>query len=364
MSERTSRLVGLVAAILAAIAYFVSQTLAEQRAGYVSPTVYGRGGGGLSVLDELYRSDPTASARHHRTSYLDAEDLDDDRAVALFAPLAAPTPRERKILADFVEQGGRLVVSFQNEAQLPVLTSLLAGVDVTFSARKNDGYANGRAETAVARRDGLLLRAGETYAFYSPFRIEGEECAPGAAECFVREYDYGDGKVVLFAGLPPVANGLVGQADNRRIALRFLDELSPIAFDEFHHFFASKTLTRLLGEPQFLLPVALLFLLALGYLVFAWTPFHEQALDQPTKAPAPPIEKLGEDFAVRLLGSASGYESALRLQVDTLRREFPREAAEGCRSVNFDVKTLADFLRESARLVALHRHCLRKTSRL
>jgi hypothetical protein len=86
-----------------------------------------------------------------------------------------------------------------------------------------------------------LLPAG-SYAFYSPFLLGDAACEREQSDCFYREIRRGAGTVYIQLGLPLVANGMLGRADNRNFALALAGHFAEFAFDEYHHFATEKTL--------------------------------------------------------------------------------------------------------------------------
>lgn len=247
-----------------------------------SVTVFGRSALGTSVFHQWLTETKAAPTRLAQKAVLTESDVGNE-AYAILSPRAPISKREAKQLEAFVRNGGKLILSSHNEATQRNLRYLATQLNVALPDEEVEGFTNAIAVTLSVTKDDALFRRGEKIAFYSAHQFGGRACATDPLACYRQIHSLDKGTVLVLAGLPFFANGLIAQADNSAAALRLAAWGKGITFDEYHHFFSDRTWLDLLKNLSFSVPMFGMLLLMILYFVFGHAEFHQKR---------PPAEKL------------------------------------------------------------------------
>ena len=280
----------------------------------------------------------------------------------LLSPKRPLSDREEKNLLAWVENGGRLVVSLKDEETRLRIKELLkkAGLDKDLGPMPR--FTNGETSRARSRSATPLLANGEEYVFYSYLGFYDEACKLDRPLCYVREAKLGRGEVIVFAGVAPIANGLIHQLDNPKLAARLALASGRSAIDEFHQFMTEKTVAEMLTDPAVLFPIAGFVVMIGLHFLFGAGDLIERDQRPPKRIPAAAsYHRLGRELVRSALdGSREGFADAVAWHRAALARHLPGERTE----IEKLTKTGSNDDRSVAlRLIGFHQKWLEKRGR-
>jgi hypothetical protein len=317
MNRRSKLSVAVILVLTAfyfASEYFISQ---NQRMGGV--TAFSQGAAGTGIFySYLEKSDRAPELR--QSALLTEQDLKGKGGLAVFSPSSPLSAHEANLIAKFVAEGGKLLVSAHHEASLAALSRLLSEVHASVSFKKRSNFKNGEVTAASPSETFSLFGAHESYSFYSAFQITG--CLD-PFDCFVKRTRYKKGEIIFIAGLPLVSNALIHLSDNRKFGFRVARWAAPLLIDEYHHFFSDKTLWDLVKEPAFGLTLAGVLVAVLLFFVFGHTEFHESSLLPAVRASGLTYHQVNEGIVLEKLRTPEAFRAALQQQEIFLLRCFP-----------------------------------------
>lgn len=314
---------------------------------------FSSGAGGSSVFRQLIESVKPDKIQLMRRALLHETDLEQVGTYLLLSPGRQLTARESGFLKTFVRSGGRLVISLHmNQKQnTSYITDRFLNL---FPVKIAKGFSNGNPTIVSASGNNVLEQPGERYAFYSLHEFQ-EDCTGVQSSCFQRVFQYGEGELVLWLGIHPLSNALIGLQENRQLAFRLLEKEGKILFDEYHHFFTEKTFKDLLLVPEFFLPIAGLALLGLSYLVFGYSAGGGLNKTRPHESFVPGIH----DVAIGVITGAithRGYrEQAVEDLKCMLEKLYPESTADLMKNHNIGAGANKMHLRQTAaKMLYLH----------
>lgn len=367
MSGRSrNRFVALGIVLLLVGYIFLSHQL-EKSAQLSTTTVYGRKAIGISVFMDLINR-LGGKAMDIQSSFLEKIPADLE-AIAILAPQATITPREANLLRVFVEEGGTLILSAHTLEHTAQIQSILTTQLISVGFVEISDFKNRELLIAKPKADSLFFRKDESYAFYGLVQFNG--CEKGQLECHYRQFNVGQGRVHVFASVPPFANRLINQSDNGAAAIRMARIIPRIAFDEFHHFFSDRTFGDLMARPAFGITIVGIVLILMLFFLFAHTPLHEKHLIPPPRKRPEGFHDFNERFIQGAIKKPSHYRENLTTYYDFLRRLFPESQAEITQEERTEFfkasregLSESQFLSEATKILDLHHKLLKRKGRI
>lgn len=315
----------------------VMQVLSNSVAKQQAPSSRSGRAQGMSLAFELMRRTGRIPTRLEQPVLSNSALVGIDTLI-IASPLRRISGHEAGVIEDFVRRGGQLYLTFHDEAtynRVMPLINVAPHADKRFRNRE------------VVDVGGL--------SFYAPLVLGGEPCIRSerlphptkrVLECYLREITVGNGKIVLQAGLPLLANGLIGLPANRSWAAEFVVNAGRVAFDDYHHFFNEKSWLDLGAEPSISLPILGATAALLAFLLWGQGP--QYARPPLTPPPPPTFHQLGAAVLQFRLRRRANWDDAAELHAELLRQALP-EAPETSQQRGVHL---------SAELIAHHRRYL------
>lgn len=175
----------------------------------------------------------------------------------------------------------------------------------------------------------FIFKSEETYSVYSQLQFKNDLCLRASrAHCFTQIHSVGQGQVAFLLGIPVLSNTMIGRAQNSHLAFRLNRDFSPLAIDEYHHFFSQYNFWDLLRTPQFSIPMIGFLLLMLTYFLFAKSRLHEQNLSEQDPVLTMGYHHLSQNVVASEISNERGLRSALALTAKNLSRLYPQHSDE------------------------------------
>lgn len=355
----------IIGAIL--FSYFQSQTGEKIKRSTV--TAYSSSSMGISLFYRLMNRIKPNSAQLSQKAFYDEKNLQGVETIAILSPHRVISGREAKIVREFVEGGGLLIISFHDEQSLGFLQYLLTELNMTTIVNGRSDFHNGQVTIARPDQDSPLFKKEDTYHFYSNLKFPEEACEKNLFSCFVKMGQLEKGQVILMTGLPIISNALISKGQNAYFAYRLVDGSSTLLIDEYHHFFSDKTLADLLSLPTFILPLAGMFLGVILFFIFGHSVFHEKSLVVEETPAIRSYHQLNERILLGILDRIGDYRLVMTFHTANLSRLFPRAKGElekiqkGWNNKGSHRRAKKELLRESAQLILLHKKLLAQKGR-
>ncbi len=252
----------LVLALL--LLYLASSSQVEKIEKQSAVTTFSQGPLGLSIFSEL--AEPN-QIKLQKRSLLSLEDFKGVSLFILTGPKRKVSDLEQDLLSKFIKAGGSAYFSFHTREQYAHLRDLFYTLKIKISPEDIENFENKKIKKVSNNQQLLLAQAAPDLAVYSKLALK-EDCSV-KSNCYFKSKKFGKGKIIVQVGIPLIANGLIGQASNSKLADQFLDYGS-ILVDEYRHFFSNRDIYDLLGTPQFLFPL-IAFIIILGlYFLFGY----------------------------------------------------------------------------------------------
>ena len=338
MSLRT---VKITAVLILAVALIALQWFQFDASRHHSSTSFSDGPLGTSIFLNLVREFAPAKLRLLRRAIFSPDELGGSGSLLIISsPLGDLSEREVGIVREFVEAGGQLWLSCHEEACRESVSRMAGQFGASFATEINQAYQAGVPERLVFEQS-EVFQPGD-YAFYGARSFYGNNNYK-----FVRRISVGQGAVFLISSVVPLANGLIGQGDNWRLAQRIIRQSHTIVIDEYHHFFSERGVGDLLMTPWVSLPMLGLLLAALAFFLFGESPLNEKS-EQSLRAPS--FHRFNQDALRGLLSNKQVYQDALARQQRVVRRAQAHSTAQLGVPVLGNIRALAHQHRELLRL--------------
>jgi hypothetical protein len=238
------------------------------------------------------------------------------------------------VLAAYVRQGGRLILSAHDKGTYVNLQHVLQALAMHHPVTDDAGFTNKQVRDVSAPSGTAVFAPGKTYGFYSVLQFDLPPCPGLALECFAREHTLGGGTVLLTLGLPLPANAMLGYAHNVDFTVALGQWAPHLLIDEYHHFFTQKTWQDLALRPDVAIPLGGIIAGLVLFFLFGHSRFHEQALHTPISRS---YHALNENIVRHFLHDPALAGEALDMQQQFLLRLFP-EQAEAVRALLQDAR--------------------------
>jgi len=346
---------GLIALILLYKGAEWYQGGAEQRE---TTSVYNNSSDGIHVFFELAQKIKPQSAEPFRKIFR-KEDLDPSATLFILSPRKRIKDWEAKVLQGFVQEGGRLLLSFDDEDSFENLHTILSIFQAPQQIKKGENFKNYQTSEITASCGSGFFSPDETYSFYSRYWLDRPECQKGNFDCFAFEKQVGKGSVLLTAGLPLVGNALINRNANRFFAFRLIDQSPKLLLDEYHHFYSNHTMGQLLLQPRFALPFFSMIACVLLFFLFGHSHTEEVLKFEKAKPEAMSYHALNENILRGVLDQKTVYAGALSFHESYLEKNFPSsKTLIRANATKTDPRDSAAFLGLGLRWIRFHRHLL------
>lgn len=292
-------------------------------------TTFSQGPLGVSLLAEYLRIKNPNSVSTLRQAFLSEQHTSSSNNAALFilAPTRPFSAREANIVVQHVRSGGTLIASFHDNKTYEALSALINALGNVPAIKDSEKYQAGTGTRVRPRGRSTLAPEHVNLQFYALNVFDSSACRVGLLSCFVHEQTIGSGKLILIAGVPPIANSLLLRDENYQIAVHLAKSYKNFLFDEYHHFYSEKGWADLFKTPWISLP---LLSMIVGAFLFFW-------LGQPELEPLPQYTEkkpgaldLGEAI-IRAIMAKDKHTAAQALairQMQSLHSLFPKDSEE------------------------------------
>ncbi len=354
LSNRTNLAIILV---LATILYTFLASYQKTSKKYDTVSALSKAAIGISSFHEIAKRYSPDKIHLSKEAFLEKISPSEYSFILILSPKDDITLRETGILKDYVNDGGKLIISLVNKDELKSVKFLLNELKLPLTTFANSKFKDKTAEVVSGTSREGLLRSNENYAFYSGNKLEENQ---SGIESFYKAISIGKGHAYLILGIPPIANALLALNNNRDIAFRILDSPGKILIDEYRHFFTTKTLTDLFLDPSFSVP-----LLGMGMLVFIYLFFSDphDIDNRNTISAKKDVEyhKLNTNLVLGLWKAKGLLKDALSQQGQKLIHKFPHRETNlvnAIKLVDSPKYTEEDILACSKELFMIHKQIL------
>ncbi len=329
-----------------------------------STSVYGQSSLGVQLFYRLAEELDSDQVVVHRKSLWQGE-IPPNAILFLLSPKKDLSSRYIEILSTFVERGGRLVLSFENNSSWLNIQPLLKKLQGPSKMTEDKQFKNAKLSIKSPKKNLSWLQTKENYAFYSRYWIEGEGCSKGSFSCYVRQWSHKKGEVTLMAGLPLFSNALLERKDNRQFAFRLIAEDAPLWFDEYHHFYSDHTFGQLLLKPSFGLPLLGMMICVWLFFILGHNRFSEAQTQQKKQPATASFHRLNENILEKRLEASGHYQNVLRLHQSFLEKIFPYAKNEiAALETHVAYGNHQQFLKRAQALIQLHRDLIARKKSL
>jgi hypothetical protein len=310
---------------------------------------------GLSVFDAVGVALGHGPLQQQKQPILTNETLRSSDLFLSLSPRLAYSEREAQIIKEFLVAGGTLVVSFHDQTSSQNVGELLAEFELPLPVRADPAFVDRQPIEVFADRAVGPISPEMRVSFYSRYLLDLPECRDRGVACYAARWPVGRGQVIVFAGYPPFVNGLITLGDNPELSARLRTRGDAVVIDDYRQFFSEKTVTDLLMEPSFAVPVAGVLIAAIVFLFFGDFNLIDRAEPESDTESHGSLHLFQEQMLKGLLRSVD-RGSRVEQQLHHVERLFPeqKEAIEKVR------RSLASGGPLSAgEVCALHREFLR-----
>lgn len=260
----------------------------------------------------------------HKRAFFKVDDIKDYNVLHILSPSRAISLREAKIVEQYLEQGGKLIISAHDKYSYKNLGSLLREIGWGLKQVEDKNFINQEFKTVqtVAGQKLPLIAPDKKYVTYSSMIFHDLTCVDYSIDCYIRHKTVGDGEVIFILGLPMHSNVMINYGHNKDFFLALSNWGEKQALDEYHHFFGEKTFSDLFARANFILPVGGILVGMMAFFFFSFSKLHEvRQIQSPTRS----YHELGEGVIRRFLKSPSYKTSSMLAYRDYLTNEFPRQ---------------------------------------
>lgn len=332
-------------------------------------TSYSHSGSGLSVfLDVGQNYKGEIGTKLLLKPLLEGNELYDFNALFILSPSFTLTKRQKAFVVDFVREGGLLVLSWHDKNSSEVLSSYLNVFQIQLKSKENQSFQNQQTVTVTPQFDRSIFKKAENYHFYSQLLFDEEDCVNDSSlGCFVQSFSFGQGEILVLAGVPSFSNGLLQKGDNKLLAKRLLEEKSPIGINEYVHHFTDRHFLDLFELPSFILPLVGLIVSLILYYLFAHTAFHETSKRFQLKNGSKSLHHVGQALMLGLVEDSKHWSDAL-----TEHKRFLQDLIQkGSNQIERDLQDLSrieipqlmdknKFIQVAGRLISFHQNFLKR----
>ena len=286
-------------------------------------TVYSRHNKSLSLFREWKEAVHGQSVSMHHKAFLFPDVLSAFDGIMIASPRRPIAAKEAKVLAAYVRQGGRLLLSAHDTGTYEHLQLLHDHLEINGAVTPHRGFKPQQVAAVIPAAGTELFEAGKPYGFYSLIQFSESACEPHSLDCFVRLIEVDQGKVLLILGLPLPANAMVSHLTNEDFTLAVGRWAPHLLIDEYHHFFTEKTWQDLLARAEFTIPLVGMIAGLVLFFLFGHSQFHERPVSGTLSRT---YHELHENIVRKFLQDPVMAGEALDQQRQFLLRQFPQQA--------------------------------------
>ena len=255
------------------IVILLLQNFSAQRDKKNSVTALSSGSAGMSIFVELSKKFPENKTQILKRPVLSSPLLQDKDLLMFLSPHSNVSEREAKIIKEFVDNGGTLLLSFHNRETEINLKEFYKAFKIEGESEEDSHFVDGQTTQIPSTQANVLSDSTSPVSFYSALTFSG--CTNPSFDCYEKEFVSGKGKVILISGLPPFSNALILRDENRKTAFSLIHAYHKIIIDEYRHFYSDKTVWDLFFEPAFSLPIFGLIAMALLFFLYGAIGFED-----------------------------------------------------------------------------------------
>ncbi len=339
-------------ALLGVVLLLVSSVISSDKK-YATVTSLGAGPLGVSSLVAIYERISHQPAVVRKTALLEASDLHFNDMFFALAPRMPFSEREQLLFKAFVKGGGEAILSFHDKDSFGHIKALVDGVVESLEVTDDPSYISHQSKSVSTKQTVFPFTSGKDYALYSRTKLKG--CPDtSTVDCYALSIDLKPGRIVIFSGVPPISNALIGRGENAEVALELIREGRRMVFDEYHHFFTERTVTDLLLEPLFALPIFGLILAAILFLAFGRLNLSDAFADRKVDRPVLSYHALNTRIIGGLVSQDTAHRSAAKEHGRFIVQEFPGQVS----AVEEILSGQQSSTEEGRALLALHKKFL------
>ncbi len=362
MDKKALLLAGLVTAGFV-ILIWLSQTQ-NRTARLQTVTVYSRSNKSLSLFREWKNAAAGQSAVVNHKALLFIDELAEFDGIMIASPRLRISAKEATILAEYMMQGGRLMLSAHDRGTYANLGALLEQIRFKETIRDTPNFTNREIMPAATNERTTLFAPSQRYGFYSLIQFDGPHCRSQALSCFAREIPFGQGHMIITLGLPLPGNAMISHLNNLEFTLAFGQWTPRLLIDEYHHFFTQKTWGDLISRVDFALPLGGMLAGLILLFLFGHSSFYTRL---PLLPPSRAHHDLNENIVNKFLQDPAMANEAVEKQHQFLLRLFPEHAdrvndlhRQASQRVSRRSRNLSQALQEAAQF---HREQLKNRGR-
>jgi len=285
-------------------------------------TGYSRHNTSLSLFRAWKEMAHGQSVAVNKEAFLFPEKLLAFDGIMIASPQRPITEKAARVLAAYVRQGGRLLVSAHNQATYANLRVLLQALDIHNSVEDYPGFKNKQITAVSAPNRTEVFAPGKPYGFYSVIQFSTTLCQENALECFAQARPLERGKVLLTLGFPLPGNAMLSHMHNLDFTVALGQWAPRLLIDEYHHFFTQKTWKDLLLRADVAVPLGGMIAGLVLLFLFGHSRLHERVLHAPMSRP---YHALNENIVRKFLQDPTLAGEALDIQRQFLLRLFPAQ---------------------------------------
>jgi hypothetical protein len=319
MHKKSLLLAGLL--LVAFLAYMWLSHVSSRANKLQTVTVYSRSNTSLSLFREWKEAAAAHTVAINIQAFLYPESLSEFDGIMIASPRLPISAKEASILAAYVRQGGRLIVSAHDASTYSSLSQVFRALGIHDAVQDNPAFQNKQVTVVVPRGTSEIFDPGKPYGFYSVIRFASDHCQENALACFAQEVVIDQGKVLVTLGLPLPANAMIGRLHNVDFTLALGQWAPRLLIDEYHHFFTEKTWKDLLTRADFAVPLGGMLAGLVLFFLFGHSPFHERPLSIPTSRS---YHALHMNIVGKFLRNPTMAGAALDKHRQFLQRLFPQ----------------------------------------
>lgn len=218
-------------------------------------TVYSRNNASLSLFREWKEMARGQAVAINKEAFLLPEKLAGFDGVMIASPQRSITDKEARVLATYVQRGGRLLLSAHDKGTYANLHGVLQALDIQNTVEESPDFKNKQILAVSSPNRTEVFAPGKPYGFYSLIRFAMRRCQANTLECFAQERTIEQGKVLLTLGLPLPGNAMLSHLHNLDFTVALGQWAPRLLIDEYHHFFTQQTWQDLLLRADVAVPL-------------------------------------------------------------------------------------------------------------
>lgn len=324
-----------------------------------SYSVFSTSATGLSLFSSMAKA-LERQVLTKNSAFLHSDDLKNTELLLIYSPLMKISRHEAEVIQEFAADGGTVVLGFHDKESLKNLENLTGLFYDAIDIEEDSSFSNGHVTEIqqlppmFARNNTIDPGSTSPLSVYSLYTFTN--CLKSTLSCYLKEQPVGNGRVLLWAGVPVLANALIIRGQNSLFAREILENFNRILVDEYHHFHTDKTTLDLLLEPVVSLPLLSLIVGAVVFFIYGFSSLHRSEMedDAPKESQVSSFHQHSHSIVTGLLERT--IQSTPAFVESSLNRLFPSQHARISKFVS-DIDGF-DSTKKVAFLMRLHHELL------